>query len=211
MIRKGKSVMDARCGGTSCCVETNAFGKENYNLTGYFNMPKVLEITLNNGAAPRTAREIGLETGDLTEFETFENFFEAYEKQLNHFVNIKMRGHQVIERLYAKYIPAPFLSLLIDDCIATEGMDGESALIHYNNGDSGNVSTKVTEPRSSIMTKRLELTQDSGGPGKWRGGLGTVRDLVGKAPHNACITWHRYRSRPWELEGDKSPMVKKRT
>ena len=89
---------------------------------------------------------------------------------------------------------------------AAESMDGESALIHYNNGDSGNVPIEVTETRSSIMTKRLELIQDSGGPGKWRGGLGTVRDLVATAPYTACITWHRYKSRPWGLEGGKEPI-----
>jgi pyruvate formate-lyase/glycerol dehydratase family glycyl radical enzyme len=118
MIRQGKSIVDARNGGTSGCVETGAFGKENYNLTGYFNMPKVLEITLNNGVDPRTGRRIGLETGDPIQFEAFEELFEAYDKQLNYFVDIKIRGNNVIERLYANYMPAPFLSLLIDDCIA---------------------------------------------------------------------------------------------
>jgi pyruvate formate-lyase/glycerol dehydratase family glycyl radical enzyme len=118
MIRMGKSVVDARCGGTSGCVETGAFGKENYNLTGYFNMPKVLEITLNNGLDPRTGRRIGLETGDPAQFETFQDLFEAYQKQLTYFVDVKIRGNNVIERLYARYMPAPFLSLLIDDCIA---------------------------------------------------------------------------------------------
>ncbi len=131
MVRAGKSVVDARNGGTSGCVETGAFGKENYNLTGYFNMPKVLEITLNNGLDPRTGHKIGLETGDPARFETFEEFFEAYEKQLNHFVGIKIRGNQVIERLYAKYMPSPVLSLLIDDCIAT-GKDYHDGGARYN-------------------------------------------------------------------------------
>ncbi len=126
MIRQGKSVVDARNGGTSGCVETGAFGKENYNLTGYFNMPKVLEITLNNGVDPRSGRKIGLETGEPTQFETFEELFEAYDKQLSYFVDVKIRGNNVIERLYANYMPAPFLSLLIDDCIA-RGKD-------YHNG-----------------------------------------------------------------------------
>ena len=118
LIRMGKSVVDARNGGTSGCVETGAFGKESYILTGYLNMPKVLEITLNNGVDPRTGQRIGLETGDPTQFETFEKLFEAYKRQLNHFVDIKIRGNNVVERLYANYIPAPFLSLLISDCIA---------------------------------------------------------------------------------------------
>jgi formate C-acetyltransferase len=119
MIRHGKSIEDARHGGTSGCVETGAFGKENYNLTGYFNLPKVLEITLNNGLDPQTGRQIGLATGDPTTFKTFDQLFEAYETQLNHFIDIKVRGNNIIERLYARYIPVPFLSLLIDDCIAT--------------------------------------------------------------------------------------------
>jgi formate C-acetyltransferase len=131
LVRQGKSVVDARNGGTSGCVETGAFGKENYNLSGYFNMPKVLEITLNNGVDPRTGRRIGLETGGPAQFETFEELFEAYKRQLNHFVDIKVRGNNVIERLYANYIPAPFLSLLIDDCIA-RGKDYHDGGARYN-------------------------------------------------------------------------------
>ena len=131
LVRQGKSLADARNGGTSGCVETGAFGKENYNLSGYFNMPKVLEITLNNGVDPRTGRRIGLETGDPTQFETFEELFEAYKKQLNYFVDIKVRGNNVVERLYANYIPAPFLSLLIDDCIVT-GKDYHDGGARYN-------------------------------------------------------------------------------
>ena len=59
LMRQGKSVLDARNGGSSGCVEVGAFGKENYNLTGYFNIPKVLEITLHNGFDPRTRVQIG--------------------------------------------------------------------------------------------------------------------------------------------------------
>jgi pyruvate formate-lyase/glycerol dehydratase family glycyl radical enzyme len=131
LIRQGKSIEDARCGGTSGCVETGAFGKENYNLTGYFNLPKVLEITLNNGVDPRTGKRIGLETGDPRQFQTFDDLFGAYERQLDHFIDIKIRGNNVIERLYVEYMPAPFLSLLIDDCIAT-GKDYHDGGARYN-------------------------------------------------------------------------------
>jgi pyruvate formate-lyase/glycerol dehydratase family glycyl radical enzyme len=119
LMRMGKSVADARCGGSSGCVEVGAFGKENYNLTGYFNMPKVLELTLHNGADPRTGKQLGPQTGDPNQFKTFEAFFEAYRRQLAHFVDIKVRGNNIVERLYATYMPSPFLSLLIDDCIAS--------------------------------------------------------------------------------------------
>ena len=131
LVRMGKTVADARAGGSSGCVEVGAFGKENYNLTGYFNMPKVLEIALHNGIDPRTGRQIGLETGDPTSFQTFDDLFEAYCRQLNHFMDIKVRGNQVVERLYAAYMPAPFLSLLINDCIA-RGRDYHDGGARYN-------------------------------------------------------------------------------
>ncbi len=131
MVGKGKSLVDARNGGTSGCVETGAFGKENYALSGYFNLPKVLEITLNDGFDPYTQKQIGLKTGDPVEFKSFEELFEAYEKQLKHLIDIKVRGNQVIERLYARYMPSPFLSLLIDDCIL-KGMDYNEGGARYN-------------------------------------------------------------------------------
>jgi formate C-acetyltransferase len=119
LVRQGKSVEDARAGGSSGCVEVGAFGKEAYILTGYFNLPKVLELTLHDGVDPRTGRRIGPATGDPVTFGTFDRLFSAYRRQLRHFVEIKVRGNDVIEQLYARYMPAPFLSLLIDDCVAT--------------------------------------------------------------------------------------------
>ena len=62
-VRQGKTLEDARAGGCSGCVETGAFGKEAYILTGYFNLPKVLELTLHDGVDPRTAKTLGLHTG----------------------------------------------------------------------------------------------------------------------------------------------------
>ena len=102
LLRQGKSIEDARCGGTSGCVETGAFGKEAYILTGYFNLPKVLEITLNNGVDPRTGKKIGIETGDPRAFSSYEQLFAAFRQQLHHFIDIKVRGNNVIERLYAR-------------------------------------------------------------------------------------------------------------
>lgn len=131
MINAGKSLVDARCGGTSGCVETGAFGKEAYILTGYMNLPKILEITLNNGMDIMTGKRLGIETGDVSKFETYEELFEAYKKQLKHFVDIKMRGNRVIERLYATMMPVPFLSVVTDDCIK-KGKDYNAGGARYN-------------------------------------------------------------------------------
>lgn len=131
LLRQGKSLEDARSGGSSGCVEVGVFGKENYNLTGYFNLPKILEITLHNGFDPRTGRQIGPKTGDADSFAAYDRLFEAYGRQLRHFVDIKIRGNSVIERIYAEYMPAPFLSLVIDDCIA-RGKDYHDGGARYN-------------------------------------------------------------------------------
>jgi formate C-acetyltransferase len=131
MLRHGKSIIDARCGGASGCVETGAFGKEAYILTGYFNLPKVLEIALHNGNDPITGIRIGIETGEPVSIKTFEELMTAYEKQLNHFINIKIKGNIIIERLYADYMPAPFMSILIDDCIK-KGKDYNAGGARYN-------------------------------------------------------------------------------
>lgn len=131
LVRQGKSIEDARSGGTSGCVETGCFGKEAYILTGYMNLPKILEVTVNNGIDPRTSKKIGLETGDPTQFTSFEELFDAFTRQLKHFVDIKTKGNNVIERLFATHMPAAFLSILIDDCIKS-GKDYNDGGPRYN-------------------------------------------------------------------------------
>ncbi len=117
LLRQGKTLEDARCGGTSGCVEVGCFGKEAFILTGYFNLVKVLEITLHNGVDPRTGKRIGIETGNPAKFKSFNELLDGFNKQLHHFINIKIRGNNLIERMYAKYMPATFMSIIIDDCI----------------------------------------------------------------------------------------------
>ncbi|HMD97673.1 MAG TPA: trans-4-hydroxy-L-proline dehydratase [Terriglobia bacterium] len=131
LVRQGKDIEDARSGGTSGCVETGTFGKEAYILTGYFNLPKVLEITLHNGYDPRTGKKVGIETGDPRGFHSYDDLFSAFRQQLHHFVDVKVQGNNVIERLYATYMPAPFLSILIDDCIV-RGKDYNDGGPRYN-------------------------------------------------------------------------------
>ncbi|NLC14839.1 MAG: glycyl radical protein [Firmicutes bacterium] len=131
LLAQGKSIEDARTAGTSGCVEAGSFGKEAYILTGYFNLTKVLEITLNNGIDPRTGKKLGLETGNPADFESFEELMEAFRKQVRHFIDIKIRGNHAIEKLWARYMPAPFLSILISDCIA-KGKDYNAGGARYN-------------------------------------------------------------------------------
>ncbi len=131
LLRQGKSIEDAREGGCSGCIEVGAFGKEAYVLTGYLNVPKILEVTLNNGINPVTGKMAGIQTGDPRTFKTFEELYQAFLKQLNFVVDQKIRVSNYIDRMFAKYAPAPLLSVLTDDCIA-RGRDYYNAGPRYN-------------------------------------------------------------------------------
>ena len=129
-LRMGKTLEDARQGGCSGCVETGAFGKEAFILTGYFNLVKVLELALHDGFDIRTGRQLGPRTGSA--LADFEALWSAFERQLQHFIELKIAGNQLIERFFAREMPAPFLSVLTDDCIA-RGRDYNAGGARYNN------------------------------------------------------------------------------
>jgi len=158
MLRMGKSTTDARNGGASGCVETGAFGKESYILTGYFNLVKILEITLNNGYDPRTRKKIGLQTGDPVQFDSCEELLEAYKKQLNYFIDIKIKGNNIIEKLWSIYLPAPFLSIIIDDCISS-GRDYNAGGAKYNTSyiqgvGLGSITDSLTSIKYNVFEKK---------------------------------------------------------
>jgi len=131
LVRQGKSLQDAREGGCSGCIEVGAFGKEAYVLTGYLNVPKILEVTLNNGIDPLAGKKVGPETGDPRDFQDFEELYAAFVKQLNFVVDQKIRVSNYIDQMFAKYAPAPFLSVVIEDCIS-KGRDYYNAGPRYN-------------------------------------------------------------------------------
>ncbi|MDI9370818.1 MAG: glycyl radical protein [Synergistaceae bacterium] len=116
-IGMGKTVEDARAGGTSGCIETGSFGKEAYILHGYLNVPKIMELALNNGVDPLTGKQISIKTGDPVSFASFDDFYAAFEKQLRYVVDTKIRTDNYIQSMFARYAPAPYLSVLIHDCI----------------------------------------------------------------------------------------------
>jgi len=167
MLRQGKSIVDARNGGASGCVETGAFGTEAYWLTGYFNLPKVLELTMNNGFDKRTNRQVGLTTGYGYEHKSFEDLMGAFRLQVNFFADIKIRGNNVIEKTFANWLPAPFLSLLVEDCISN-GKDYNCGGARYNTSyiqgvGLGSITDMLTSIRYNIYDKKIfgweELTK----------------------------------------------------
>jgi len=131
MVGMGKSIRDAREGGCSGCIEVGAFGKEAFLLTGYLNVPKIFEVTLNNGVDPITGKFVTIKTGNPKDFKSYDELYEAFLKQIEFVVDQKIRVSNYIDRMFAKYAPAPFLSVVIDDCIK-KGKDYYDGGPRYN-------------------------------------------------------------------------------
>jgi len=163
-LRQGKTLEDAREGGCSGCVEVGAFGKEAYILTGYFNLVKMLELALHRGLDPHTGKQIGARTPDPATFTNYDDLFSAFKTQVRHVLDIKIRGNQLIERLYATRMPHTFLSVITDDCIA-RGMDYNAGGARYNNTfiqavGIGSISDSLSALKEVVFDKK-ELTLSS--------------------------------------------------
>ena len=157
-LRAGKSMEDALAGGPSGCVTISAFGKESCILTGYCNWPKILEITLNNGKDPKIGKQVGPKTGNPRKFKSFNELFSAYKKQLRYFIDIKINGNNIIERLYSEHMPAPFMSLLFDDCIKN-AKDYHNGGPRYNSTyiqgvGMGTVTDSLTAIKYNVFDKK---------------------------------------------------------
>ncbi len=169
-VRAGKAVEDAREGGTSGCIETGAFGKEAYILTGYLNLPKILEVALHDGRDPATARRIGPRTGDPATFAAFDDLFAAFETQLRHFVDVKVEVSQYIESMYARFAPAPFLSVVIRDCIEN-ARDYNAGGARYNTSyiqccGIGTITDSLSALRTHVLARGPEAPGQPGQPGE---------------------------------------------
>ena len=158
LLEAGKTIEDARCGGTSGCVETGCYVKEAYILTGYLNLTKILEITLNNGLDPVSKKQLGIKTGDAREFKSYDELFNAFKSQLNHFVDIKVKGNNVIERIYSKHMPAPLMSVIVDDCIKN-AKDYNAGGARYNTKyiqgvGIGTITDSLTSIKYNVFDKK---------------------------------------------------------
>jgi len=131
LLNAGKSLDDARVGGSSGCVETGSWGNEAYILTGYLNIPKAFQLALYDGFDNQSGKQLGPHTGDPVQFKSYDDLWAAFKTQLEHIINVKIRGNNVIEKLYAEYMPAPCMSIVTNDCIK-KGKDYNAGGARYN-------------------------------------------------------------------------------
>ncbi len=114
------------------CVELTTHGNAlAWSDAAMFNLLKVLELTINNGVDLLTGAHTGLDLGNLTTYETFEELEAAYAKQIDYFSDRMVECVTKVEGMHEKLLPTPFLSSVIDDCLS-KGQDVTQGGAHYN-------------------------------------------------------------------------------
>ncbi len=132
LMNQGTSKDDAADYAIVGCVELTTHGNNlGWSDAAMFNLVKALELTLNNGTCLQTGVQMGLEAGYLTDYKTYKELEEAYRKQLDHFIGRMVAACDTIDRMHAEFLPSPFLSSVIDDCME-KGMDVTAGGAHYN-------------------------------------------------------------------------------
>ncbi|CUU49990.1 MULTISPECIES: glycyl radical protein [Clostridium] len=116
LVNRGVTLRDARNYCIIGCVEPQCPNKtEGWHDAAFFNVAKVLEITLNNGKVGN--KQLGPITGDITTFKNIDDFYAAFKKQMEYFVYYLVEADNCVDYAHAERAPLPFLSAMVDDCI----------------------------------------------------------------------------------------------
>jgi formate C-acetyltransferase len=135
------------------CVEPIIGGKSDPRQNiGYVNLPKILEITLNNGRDPRTGKNVGLSTGEPRSFKSFDELWEAYEKQIDHAIELLTRADRVAAGILSNEKPTPFISSLLQGCLKN-GKTMQEGGVKYNSGGIMGTGVAIVADSLSILRK----------------------------------------------------------
>ena len=164
-LRRGIAPEDARNYAVVGCVELSTPGKAlGWSDSAMFNMARILELTLFGGRDPQTGEQIGLATPPLGAMRSFDELEAAYDAQLAHFVELMIKGCNVVDAIHAELLPSPFLSLVIQDCIE-RGADVTAGGARYNfSGPQGvqiaNVADSLAAVRQAIFEEHWVSAED---------------------------------------------------
>ncbi len=136
LISRGLTTEDARDYNIIGCVEPQKSGKtEGWHDAAFFNMCRVMELTFRNGRD--NGELVGLETGEVESFKTYEEFFTAYKRQMSYAIRLMVNADNAIDVAHAKRCPLPFLSSMIEDCIGRGKSVQEGGAIYNFTGPQG--------------------------------------------------------------------------
>ena len=136
IMARGLTLEDARDYCIIGCVEPQKAGKtDGWHDAAFFNMCRPMELVFSNGVDQGV--KIGPDTGDVTKFKTFEEFFEAYKTQQSYFIKLLVNANNAIDAAHATRVPLPFQSCMVDDCIARGKSLQEGGAIYNFTGPQG--------------------------------------------------------------------------
>ncbi|MFX1415701.1 MAG: glycyl radical protein [Promethearchaeota archaeon] len=155
MLDKGTDPQEAHNYSILGCVEPIIEGKSDPRQNiGYVNLPKILEITLNNGTDPQTGALVGLKTGSPLEFNSFEELWNAYEKQMDHAIELLVRADRIAAEILAEQNPTPFISSLLEGCLES-GKNMQDGGGIYNSGGIMGVGVGIVADSLSMLRKHV--------------------------------------------------------
>lgn len=173
LTNRGVSLEDARDYGMIGCVEPQKGGKtDGWHDAAFFNLARVLEMTINNGRDNMNGgKQLGPKTGEFTQFTSFDQVMEAYKKQMQYFVKQLVNADNCVDIAHSERAPLPFLSCMVDDCIA-RGKSIQEGGAHYNFtgpqgvgvanvGDSLEVIKKLVFDEKKITLSELKQALDT--------------------------------------------------
>ena len=133
---RGLSLEDAREYNIIGCVEPQKAGKtEGWHDAAFFNMCRPLELVFSNGMDK--GEMVGIPTGDVTQMKTFDEFFDAYKKQMEYCISLQVNADNAIDVAHAERCPLPFLSCMIDDCLKEGKSVQEGGAVYNFTGPQG--------------------------------------------------------------------------
>ncbi|MFW9960860.1 MAG: glycyl radical protein [Candidatus Thorarchaeota archaeon] len=153
MIDKGTDKSEAYDYAILGCVEPIIGGKTDPRPNiGYVNLPKILEITLNNGRDPRTKELVGKETGDSRTFQHFKQLWGAYEEQIDYAIELLTQADRVAARILSDHKPTPLISSLLEGCIDSGSTMQDGGAV-YNSGGIMGVGVAIVADSLEILRK----------------------------------------------------------
>jgi len=136
LVNRGLTLSDAREYNIIGCVEPQKAGKtEGWHDAAFFNMCRPLELVFSRGMDQGV--QVGVDTGDVESMTTFEEFYDAYKRQMNYGIELLVNADNAIDTAHMERCPLPFESAMVDDCIKRGKSLQEGGAVYNFTGPQG--------------------------------------------------------------------------
>jgi pyruvate formate-lyase/glycerol dehydratase family glycyl radical enzyme len=188
LVSRGLTLQDAREYNIIGCVEPQKAGKtDGWHDAAFFNMCRPLELVFSNGMDEGV--QVGIQTGDVQQMTTFEEFYDAYKKQMKYCIRLLVNADNAIDAAHAERCPLPYLSCMVDDCIKKGKTVQEGGAVYNFTGPQGfgiaNMADSLYAIRKLVYEEKKVTMQEYKEALEWNYGKGfdsiTAASVAGQA------------------------------